>query len=100
MNQYTTKIWKYDSDTLSAIQFEFLNGSSIYYDVNSNGWSGVDKHQEPMRLSRVYAVATRYGLFKEVDSMSLDCPPEARRDTSEGAMTHDKNNRTHNEEDR
>ena len=26
MNQYTTKIWKYDSDNLSTIQFEFLNG--------------------------------------------------------------------------
>lgn len=36
MNQYTTKIWKYDSDNLSSIQFEFLNGSSIFNDEERN----------------------------------------------------------------
>lgn len=46
MNQYTTKIWKENPDHVSMIQFEFLNGSSIYYNPDRNEWFGFDKHHE------------------------------------------------------
>lgn len=46
MNQYTTKIWKENPDHVSMIQFEFLNGSSVYYNPDRNEWFGFDKHHE------------------------------------------------------
>lgn len=89
MNQHMTKIWKYDSDNLSAIQFEFLNGSSIYYSIDMNEWFGFEKHHEEMRLPKVYAIVSRHGLSKEVDAMSLDRASEAGKNTSEKSPTHD-----------
>lgn len=65
MNQYTTKIWKYDSDNLSTIQFEFLNGSSIYYYLEKKEWFGVDKHYEPINLKKLNVLIQRHGLIKE-----------------------------------
>lgn len=91
MNQYTTKIWKENPDHVSTIQFEFLNGSSIYYGPDRNEWYGFDKHHEKMSLSKVYAILSKYDLLKEVEAMSLDCEPEVRKNTSEKSETPDKN---------
>ena len=83
MNQYTTKIWKENPDHVSMIQFEFLNGSSIYYNPDRNEWFGFDKHHEEMGLSKVYAIVSRHGLLKEVESMSLECTSEVSKNTTE-----------------
>ena len=72
MNQYTTKIWKYDSDNLSAIQFEFLNGSSIYYYPEKKEWFGVNKNYEPINLKKLSVLIQRHGLIEEVQNTLLD----------------------------
>lgn len=90
MNQYTTKIWKENSDHVSMIQFEFLNGSSIYYNPDRNEWFGFDKHHEEISLPKVYAIVSRHGLTKEVETMSLECTSEASKNTTEGSTRHDK----------
>lgn len=90
MNQYITKIWKENPDHVSMIQFEFLNGSSIYYNPDRNELFGFDKHHEEMSLSKVYAIVSRHGLLKEVESMSLECASEVSKNTTEGSTTPDK----------
>lgn len=72
MNQYTTKIWKYNSDTLSAIQFEFLNGSSIYYYPERQEWFGVDKHHESINPKKLDFLVKRHTLAEEVQTIILD----------------------------
>ena len=72
MNQYTTKIWKYASDALSAIQFEFLNGSSIYYYPERTEWFGVDKHYEPISPMKLDVLVKKHDLKKEAQSIVLD----------------------------
>lgn len=72
MNQYTTKIWKYDSDTLSAIQFEFLNGSSIYYYPERTEWFGVDKHYEPINPKKLDVLVKKHDLRTEVERILQD----------------------------
>lgn len=89
MNQYTTKIWKENPDHVSMIQFEFLNGSSVYYNPDRNEWFGFDKHHEEINLPKVYAIVSRHGLLKEVESMSLECTSEAIKNTTEGSTMHD-----------
>ena len=89
MNQYTTKIWKENPDHVSMIQFEFLNGSSIYYNPDRNEWFGFDKHHEEISLPDVYAIVSRHGLAKEVETMSLECISEASKNTTEGSTRHD-----------
>ena len=83
MNQYSTKIWKYDSDNLSAIQFEFLNGSSIYYYLDRNEWFGIDKHHEPINPKKVDAIIEKHDLKKEVQPIMFDHVKESLKDTSE-----------------
>ena len=90
MNQYTTKIWKENPDHVSRIQFEFLNGSSIYYGPDRNEWFGFDKHHEKISLPNVYDIVARHGLTKEVESMSLECTSEVSKNPTEGSTTHDK----------
>ena len=90
MNQYTTKIWKENPNHVSMIQFEFLNGSSIYYNPDRNEWFGFNKHHEEINLPKVYAIVSRHGLLKEVEAMSLDCAYEASKNTSEESAIHDK----------
>lgn len=89
MNKYTTKIWKENPDHISIIQFEFLNGSSIYYNPDRNEWFGFDKHHEKISLPKVYAIISRHGLLKEVESMSLDCTSEVSKNTTEESTTND-----------
>lgn len=89
MNQYTTKIWKENPDHVSIIQFEFLNGSSIYYNPYRNEWFGFDKHHEEISLPKVYTIVSRHGLLKEVESMSLECTSENSKNITEGSTTHD-----------
>lgn len=89
MNQYTTKIWKENPDHVSMIQFEFLNGSNIYYNPDRNEWFGFDKHHEEINLSKVYAIVSRHGLLKEVEAMSLDCTSEVSKNASEESAIHD-----------
>lgn len=89
MNKYTTKIWKENPDHVAMIQFEFLNGYNIYYFPNSNSWSGIDKGYEKISLPKVYAIVSKHGLLKEVESMSLDCSSEASKNTTEESTTHD-----------
>lgn len=89
MNMYTTKIWKENPDNVSMIQFEFLNGCNIYYFPNNNGWSGIDKGYEKISLPKVYAIVSKHGLSKEVESMSLDCSSEASKNTTEESTTPD-----------
>ena len=93
MNQYTTKIWKENPNHVSMIQFEFLNGSSIFSGPDKNEWFGDDSHNEPMRLSRVYAIVSRHGLLKEVEAMSLAPSSEVRSTTSEEVSTRDEEDR-------
>lgn len=90
MNQYTTKIWKENPDHVSRIQFEFLNGSSIYYGPDRNEWFGFDKHHEEISLPKVYDIVARHGLTKEVETMSLECTSEVSKNPTEGSTTHDK----------
>lgn len=90
MNQYTTKIWKENPNHVSTIQFEFLNGSSIYYGPDRNEWFGFDKHHEEISLPKVYDIVARHGLTKEVESMSLECTSEVSKNPTEGPTTHDK----------
>ena len=91
MNQYTTKIWKENPNHVSFIEFEFLNRSSIYYYPDRNEWFGYDKHyHEEINLPKVYAIVSRYGLSKEVESMSLECTSEVSKNPTEGSTTHDK----------
>ena len=79
MNQYTTKIWKENPDHVSMIQFEFLNGSSIYYGPDRNEWFGFDKHHEEISLPKVYDIVSRHNLLKEVEVMSLECTSEVSK---------------------
>lgn len=72
MNQYATKIWKYDSDNLSAIQFEFLNGSSIYYYPERKEWFGVDKHHEPINPKKVDVLKKKHKLMEETQNILSD----------------------------
>jgi hypothetical protein len=90
MNQYTTKIWKENSDHVSMIQFEFLNGSNVYYFPDRNEWSGIDKHYEEMSLPNVYAILSRHGLLKEVETMSIDYTSEVSKKTYKESVTPDK----------
>ena len=90
MNQYTTKIWKENPNHVSMIQFEFLNGSSIYYGPDRNEWFGFDKHHEEISLPKVYDIVARHGLTKEVESMSLEYTSEVSKNPIEGSTTHDK----------
>ena len=83
MNQYTTKIWKYNSDKLSTIQFEFLNGSSIYYYLERNEWFGIDKHNEPINPKKVDILVEKHDLKKEVLPILLDYTADSLKDTSE-----------------
>lgn len=83
MNQYTTKIWKYDSDTLSAIQFEFLNGSSIYYYPERQEWFGVDKHHEPINPKKLDILVKKHDLKKEAVPILLDHTSDSLKDASE-----------------
>lgn len=82
MNQYTTKIWKYDSDKLSTIQFEFLNGSSIYYYLERNEWFGIDKHNEPINPKKVDILVEKHDLKKEALPILLDYTADSLKDTS------------------
>lgn len=91
MNQYTIKIWKENPDHVSTIQFEFLNGSSIYYGPDRNEWYGFYKHHEEMSLPNVYAIASKHNLLKEVEVMSLEPAPEISENTSDMLMTPDEN---------
>ena len=90
MNQYTTKIWKENPNHVSMIQFEFLNRSSIYYYPDRNEWFGFDKHHEEISLPKVYAIVSRHGLLKEVESMSLECTSEVGKNTTEESTMPDK----------
>lgn len=83
MNQYTTKIWKYDLGSLSAIQFEFLNGSSIYYYPERQEWFGVDRHHEPISPKKVDILVEKHGLKKEAQPILLGCTADSLKDTSE-----------------
>lgn len=83
MNQYTTKIWKYDSDSLSAIQFEFLNGSSIYYYPERKEWFGVDKYHEPINPKKLDILIEKHGLKKEAQPILLDYAAESLKAPSE-----------------
>lgn len=83
MNQYTTKIWKYNSDKLSTIQFEFLNGSSIYYYLDRNEWFGIDKHNEPINPKKVDILVKKHDLKTEVPPILLDYMPTSLKDASE-----------------
>lgn len=83
MNQYTTKIWKENPNRMSMIQFEFLNGSNIYYNPDRNAWFGFDKHHEEISLPNVHAIVSRHGLLKEVEFMSLECTSEVSKNITE-----------------
>lgn len=83
MNQYTTKIWKENPNHVSMIQFEFLNGSNIYYNPDRNAWFGFDKHHEEISLPNVHAIASRHGLLKEVEFMSLECTSKVSKNITE-----------------
>ena len=72
------------------IRFEFLNGYNIYYFPNSNSWSGIDKGYEKISLPKIYAIVSKHGLLKEVESMSLECTSEDIKNTTEGSTMHDK----------
>lgn len=83
MNQYTTKIWKENPNRMSMIQFEFLNGSNIYYNPDRNAWFGFDKHHEEISLPNVHAIVSRHDLLKEVEFMSLECTSEVSKNITE-----------------
>lgn len=90
MNQYTTKIWKENPNHVSMIQFEFLNRSSIYYYPERKEWFGFDKHHEEISLPKVYAIVSRHGLTKEVETMSLECTSEVSKNATEESTMPDK----------
>lgn len=89
MNQYNVKIWKENLNHVSMIEFEFLNGSSIYYNPDKNEWFGDDSHNEPMHWSKVYPIVSRHGLLKEVEDMSLEPSSEVRSTMSKEVSTRD-----------
>lgn len=91
MNQYTIKIWKKNPDSVSSIEFDFLNGSSIYYNSYRNEWFGFDKHDEGMSFQKVHGIVSKYNLLKEIEAMSLDCATEVSKNFSDRLMTLDEN---------
>ena len=83
MNQYTTKIWKYDSNTLFAIQFGFLNRFDIYYYPEKQEWFGVNKHHEPINPKEMDVLVKEHDLKKEALSILLDHTSDSLKDASE-----------------
>lgn len=83
MNQYIVKTWKETPDRLSTVQFEFLNGSSIYYYLERNEWFGIDKHNEPINPKKVDILVEKHDLKKEVSPILLDYTANSIKDASE-----------------